>query len=200
MRQQWLVTAAFFFSIGWTSPLAAVSYYSFDDARQLYEAGALAESSAIFKQLAKEDDARAQYYLGLLASRDESGNADMDKACDWYERAADNDHLAAVYELGNCYLHGNGRHQNIDQALYLYGTAAELGQVDAQHKLAQLYATGDVVPKNPERAYIYLFLAVRGDLNQAPLLKESLEAELSEHQLKRAQAFALKLLQRQESF
>lgn len=198
MKQQLLATGLFCFTIGWISPLTAVSYYGFTEARQLYEQGASAEAATIFNQLAQDGDIRAQYYLGLLASRGELDNATMSDACDWYEQAANNDHLPAMYELGNCYLHGNGRRQDIDQALYLYGMAAEHGQIDAQHQLAQLYATDGVVPKNPERAYIYLFLALRGDLSQAPRLKESLEAELSDWQQQRAQAFALKLLQRQK--
>ena len=177
---------------------SADSYYTFDQGRKLYEQGAYSEARTIFEGLAAEDDARAQYYLGQLALKGQQGGGDPVAACDWYERAADNNYARAVYALGNCFFSGVGRERNLDQALYLYGTAAEQGQPEAQYQLARLYASGGGgVPKNPERAYIYLFLALRGDLGQAPLLRDSLEAELSERQLQRAQDFALKLLEKQ---
>lgn len=178
--------------------LVAASYYTFEQARELYEQGVYMEAEAIFSRLANEGDGRAQYYLGRIKLTGRGSESDPAAACDWFERAADNNHLAAFYEFGNCFFTGEGRERDVDQALYLYGVAAERGQPQAQYKLASLYASGSGgVPKNPERAYIYLFLALGGDLDQAPLLRDSLEAELSEKQLQRAQDFALKLLVRQ---
>lgn len=175
----------------------AAGYYTFEQGRSLYDHGAYGDAAEIFASLAEEGDARAQYYLGELALQGHAGRPDPATACDWFERAADNNHLRAFHALGNCYLNGKGREQNIDQAIYLYGMAAERGQPEAQYQLARMYATGSGVPKNPERAYIYLFLALRGDLKQAPALRDSLEAELNDEQLQRAQKFALKLLDKQ---
>lgn len=163
----------------------------------MYEQGAFTEAEQIFRRLAERGDSRAAYYLGRMAEREIGTGGTAVTACDWYERAADADHLQALYELGNCYLHGKGREQNIDTALYLYGMAAEYGQIAAQYRLAQLYASGSGVPKNPERAYIYLFLAFKGDISQDPVLRESLEAELTDAELERARTFAMKLLERQ---
>jgi len=177
--------------------LQAASYYTFEQGRNLYDGGAYEEAAKSIASLAEEGDARAQYYLGELALQGHAGTPDPVTACDWFERAADNDHLKAFQALGNCYLNGEGREQNIDQAIYLYGMAAERGQPEAQYQLARMYATGSGVPKNPERAYIYLFLALRGDLKQAPVLRDSLVAELDEEQLQRARKFALKLLDKQ---
>jgi len=177
--------------------VAAISYYSFNEARDLYEQGAYDAAATIFRQLA-DDDPRAQYYLGLIAWHGHLGASDPAAACDWFDRAANQDHLDAFYAYGNCYLHGKGRKADTNQALYLYGVAAEHGHVPSQYRLARLFATGSGgVTKNPERAYIYLFMAVRGDLGQAPRLRDSLEAELSEAQQQRAQSFALKLLEKQ---
>ncbi len=176
---------------------ASLSYYSFEQARDLYQQGEYKEAETLFRQHAEDNDPRAQHYLGLIQLHGHTGERDPAKACDWFEKAADNDYLDAFYEFGNCYLKGEGREADIDQALYLYGVAAEHGHVNSQYRLARLYASGSVVPKNSERAYIYLFLALQGDLSQAPVLRDSLEAELSEKKLQRAQNFALKLLERQ---
>lgn len=178
--------------------VAAISYYSFEEARELYEQGDYETAAGIFRQLADDDDPRAQYYLGLIAWHGHLGDSDPTTACDWFDKAANRDYLDAFYAYGNCYLHGKGRQADINQALYLYGMAAEHGHVQSQYRLARLFATGSGgVTKNPERAYIYLFLALQGDLDQAPKLRDSLEAELSEAQLQRVQAFALKLLEKQ---
>ncbi len=176
----------------------AVSYYTLEDAERLQQQGAHAQAARIFRQLAERDDADAAYHLGRMIRHGEISIPAPDRsACDWFEQAADQDHLDAMYELGECYLQGRGRSAEIDTALYLHGTAAELGHVGAQYRLARLYADGGAVAQNPERAYIYLFLALRGDVDQDPALRDSLEAQLSEHALQRARQFALKLLQRQ---
>jgi len=172
-------------------------YFTYEDALRLYQQGAHADAEEIFRQLAQKGDARAQYHLGEMRLHGQAVEPDPAAACDWFETAADNGHVTALYELGNCYFGGRGRDQDIDQAIYLYGLAAESGLPQAQYRLAKLYAGGGPVPKNPERAYIYLLLALRGDLAQEPALRDSLEAKLSEEQLQRAQRFALKLLDRQ---
>lgn len=178
--------------------VAAISYYSFEQAGDLYEQGAFEAAATIFQQLADDNDPRAQYYLGLIAWHGHLGASDPATACDWFDKAANQDHLDAFYAYGNCYLQGRGRQADINQALYLYGMAAEHGHEPSQYRLARLFATGTGgVTKNPERAYIYLFLALRGDLAQSPMLRDSLEAELSETQLQRAQTFALQMLEKQ---
>lgn len=184
--------------IGGATAVSAVSYYTLEDARRLQEQGAHAQAARIFRQLAERDDADAAYHLGQMIRRGDISTPAPDRsACDWFERAADQDHLDAMYELGECYLQGRGRTTEIDTALYLHGTAAEFGHAGAQYRLARLYAGGGAVAQNPERAYIYLFLALRGDVDQDPVLRDSLEAQLSEHARQRARQFALKLLQRQ---
>lgn len=176
---------------------ATATYYTLKEGRSLYEQGAYREALVVFSRLAEDGNAEAQYRLGRMILEGQHAAGDNRKACDWFEQAADNNHLAAFYELGNCYLNGRGRETDIDQAVYLYGVAAERGLVTAQYQLARMYASGSGVPKNPERAYIYLFLALRGDMTQAPLLKDSLEAELSDKAMQRAREFALGLMQRQ---
>ncbi|MCS3902500.1 TPR repeat protein [Methylohalomonas lacus] len=176
----------------------AVSYYTLEDAERLQQQGAHAQAARLFRQLAENDNTDAAYDLGQMIRRGEVTTPEPERsACDWFERAADQDHLAAMYELGECYLQGRGRPEEIDTALYLHGTAAELGHAGAQYRLVRLYASGGAVAKNPERAYIYLFMALRGNVDEDPVLRDSLEAELDEQALQRARQFALKLLRRQ---
>lgn len=178
--------------------IATATYYTIEEGRTLYQQGAYREAADIFTRLARDNNAEAQYLLGRMILDGHHDESSAGKACDWFEKAADNDHLVAFHELGDCFLKGRGRKTDVDQAVYLYGVAAERGLIAAQYQLARMYATGSGVTKNPERAYIYLFLALRGELEQAPLLKDSLEAELSTEELQRAQNFALKLMQRQQ--
>ncbi|MDZ7737450.1 MAG: hypothetical protein U5P41_16210 [Gammaproteobacteria bacterium] len=117
---------------------------------------------------------------------------------DWFERAADNNHLAAFYEFGDCYFTGEGRKQDLNQALYLMVWPPSA----ARHRPSInwpgfLQAAVVVYGKIPSVPTSICFWPCAGDLGQAPLLRDSLEAELSEEQLQRAQEFALKLLARQ---
>lgn len=186
-------------------PLSATAgILSLDDAERYYRDGHLPQALQIFRQLAQSGDADAQFRLGEFYVRGEGMAKDAVKACDWFERAADQGHVQAFHVLADCYLNGEGREQDTDTAVYLYGSAAESGLVRSQYQLARMYATGSGVPKNAERGYIYLLLAVRGDTDAIaanPAMQElhtSLEAELSQRQLQRARDFVLRQLPRFE--
>lgn len=176
---------------------ATAGYYNYDDAEALYQDGYMQDAREIFRQLADRGDARAQYRMGQFYKDGLTVTQDSLQACDWFERAANRSHDQATFELGHCFFEGEGRPRNINAALYLYSALAEQGLPEAQYRLARIYAAGSGVRRDPERAYIYLFLAVRGDMHQQPDLVASLESQLDERQLERAQQFALRQLERQ---
>lgn len=178
--------------------VVVAAYYSYEDAEVFYQIGHVDQAREIFGQLASRGDDRAQYRLGGFY-RDGGANVpqDMRQACDWFEQAANKGHQQATLELGHCYWQGEGREQNIDAALLLYEVLAGNGLPEAQERLARIYAAGSGVRRDPQRAYIYLFLAVGGDLAQQPDLAESIRAELDEKQLQRAQELALRQLKQQ---
>lgn len=178
-------------------PFALAGYYTHDDAEAFYQSGYVEQAQAVFRQLADKGDSRAQFRLGEFYRDGEGVQQDSRQACDWFERAANRAHIRAMYELGHCFFNGDGRTQNTNAALYLYERVAEQGLPDAQHRLARIYAAGSGVRRDPQRAYVYLFLALRGDLAQQPDLTSTIVAALDDRQLERAQLQAQRLLERQ---
>ena len=63
---------------------------------------------------------------------------DMQKAVEWYTKAAEQGHAAAQYNLGNCYYDGEGVEKDLQKAIEWYTKAAEQGDEDAQEALERL--------------------------------------------------------------
>jgi TPR repeat protein len=177
--------------------VATAGYFNYEDAEAYYRDGYLSAAQEIFRQLADRGDVQAQYRMGRFYKDGEGVTRDDQRGCDWFERAANRGYDQAMFELGHCFFEGEGRPRNINAALYLYSLLAEKGLPEAQYRLARIYAAGSGVRRDPERAYVYLFLALGGDMHQEPELTAGLESELDERQLERAQQSAMRLLTRQ---
>lgn len=52
----------------------------------------------------------------------------MQKAVEWYTKAAEQGHAAAQYNLGNCYYDGEGVEKDLQKAIEWYTKAAELAK------------------------------------------------------------------------
>ena len=92
----------------------------------------------IFHSLARQDNAGAQYELGVLYHRGLGVDRDVMRASQWYTRAAEQGNMDAQYRLGNMYLMGEGVRQSDSEATYWLEKAAQQGHADAKHNLASI--------------------------------------------------------------
>lgn len=68
------------------------------------------------KHLARDNNAEAQYYLGLLMFNGQGVNQDVEQGLVWMKKAAENGLYSAAAELGQIYLSGTNVAVNHEQA------------------------------------------------------------------------------------
>ncbi len=88
----------------------------------------------------EQQDAEAQYMLGVMYDGGDGVPQDAAEAVRWYLRAAEQGDADAQYNLGVSYANGEGISQDDVEAAYWYRQAAEQGDADAQVMLGVLYA------------------------------------------------------------
>ncbi len=110
---------------------------NFDAGIAAYERGDYAIALQVFRPLAEEGDAEAQYNLGVMYNRGEGIPQDFTKAVALYRKVAVQGHVGAQSNLGKMYAEGKW-----------FRKAAEQGKVFAQNNSGQLYIKGESVPQN----------------------------------------------------
>ena len=73
----------------------------------------------------------AEDFYDMAVSCDKDGN--IDKAVEWYLKAAEQGLAKAQYNLGCCYQEGDGINADYYKAVKWYRKAADQGHADAQH-------------------------------------------------------------------
>ena len=121
------------------------------DGAAAYEAGDYGEAARIWRPLADDGDAMAQFNLGLLHETGRGVAEDAARAAAWYERAARQGVTLAQFNLARLHQAGRGVPQDVLQALYWFEVAAFHGAdagrdqaIDAAAALAPLLEPADV--------------------------------------------------------
>lgn len=92
------------------------------------------------KQRALAGDGEAQYQLGNVFARGESGGVDLAQAAEWYRKAGEQGHADALCNYAFLLHAGEGVAKNEEKAYELFEAAANQGQVQAQLNLGILSA------------------------------------------------------------
>ncbi|MDO9831311.1 tetratricopeptide repeat protein [Glaesserella parasuis] len=85
----------------------------------------------IFKELAEQGDAVAQFNLGLMYDNGQGVRQDYHQAFKWYQKAAEQDLVQAQFALGAMYGLGQGVRQNSTTAKMWLGKACDNGNQKA---------------------------------------------------------------------
>ncbi len=123
-----------------------------EDGVAAYRKGDYAAASQIFRPLADQGNAAAQFNLGVMYKRGQGIPQDYAHAMIWFRKAADQGYAAAQFNLGLLYVKGDGVPQDYAQAMIWFRKAADQGQVDAQASLGRMYDRGWGVPQDYAQA------------------------------------------------
>lgn len=103
------------------------------------------------KQKANQDDAQAQYELGMLYKNGEGGTIkQLPKAIQWFEKAAEQDHTKAQLKLVDIYTDKDT--QDYARALKWAKKLVKNNNVEGQYHLGNMYYHGQGVEKNYKEA------------------------------------------------
>lgn len=131
-----------------------------EDGVAAYRSGDDAAALAVFRPLAEQGLAEAQFYLGQLYREGRGGlPRDGEQAAAWYTRAAAQGMASARYNLGQMYRTGEGVPRDPARAAHWYRLAARQGHARAQDHLGLLYAGGLGVARDRVEAYAWVALA-----------------------------------------
>ena len=111
----------------------------FDQAVEDYNNGGYIKALNAFYSLAKEDNAKAQYNVGLIYANGLGVKRDVGEAQKWYEKAAKQGNAAAQYNLAQLYQSaGVNNPHAYEKAKYWYEKAVEGGLKEAYNNLRSI--------------------------------------------------------------
>jgi hypothetical protein len=105
--------------------------FGYDYAVITYQNREYAAAAMLFRPLAAQGRAGAQYYLGFMYANGQGVLQDYTEAVKWYRLAADQGHPGARYGLGLMYASGQGVVQDVVQGFMWLDLAARQGLRDA---------------------------------------------------------------------
>lgn len=112
----------------------------FERAEGLYARGEYVSAFAIYDQLARQGDARAQFALSRFYEQGLGQNInDMDRALGWLRESAERGYAPAQFRLGLFYYEGQALEENLERAELWWGRAADQNLFEAWARLVRLY-------------------------------------------------------------
>ncbi len=125
---------------------------SLNDAYGAYNKGDYSTAYKLFKALADQGEAEAQFLLGVMYAGGQGVPKDDAEAVKWYRKAADQGHAKSQYNMGLTYANGEGVPQDYAEAVKWLCKAGDQGDAEAQFLLGVMYADSEGVENNDAEA------------------------------------------------
>jgi TPR repeat protein len=158
--------------------------------------GDFATAMREWRPLAEQNNAKAQFNLGLMYAQGDGVPEDDAEAVRWYRLAAEQGYASAQLNLGLMYGKGEGVPEDKAKAVKWYRLAAKQGKARAQYNLGVMYAKGEGVPEDDVRAYAWWNLSAAQGYKDAAEYKKRKRKEMTSAQIAKAQNLSNTLAQR----
>lgn len=132
----------------------------------------------IWRKLAAEGDANAQYALGVAYFKGQGISRDLSESMKWFERAANSGNVQAMFNLGAAYWEGNGTRQSYAEAVEWWEKSAAAGQSAAQYNLGLAYYLGKGAEQDLDQALKWIRQAAENGHTGAQEVLRVIEKEL----------------------
>ncbi|MBI1424555.1 MAG: sel1 repeat family protein [Gammaproteobacteria bacterium] len=123
-----------------------------EEGHAAFDAKHYQQAYTLWKPLAEQGNADAQYNLGLLYMNGHGVKKDDRMALMWFTRAGQQGLADAQYNAGVMFYLGKGVYPSYITAVKWWRLAAEKDHANAENNLAVMYAYGYGVEKNPDKA------------------------------------------------
>jgi uncharacterized protein len=167
-----------------------------EEGKAAYRDGNFTQAFQEFLPLAQAGDVTLQNQIAAMYYTGQGTPQDLEKAAEWFRKAASVGSPEAQYCLGKLYYHGQGVPQDFGEAAKLLTEAGLTGKGGAQYLLAVLYLYGKGVSKNPVKAYFWAILAAQSediladDKTAALALRDQIQTMLTKKQVDSIQTMA----------
>ena len=167
----------------------------FEDAVAAYRSGDYAAALRVWRRLAEQGDADAQFRLGVMYESGQGMLRNDAEAISWYRKAAEQDDAVAQFNLGVMY--AKGVSPNHAEAALWYRRAADYGLAGAQFNLGMMYGGGEGVPQDYVQAHMWLNLSAsqlpalgKDQRNTTVDARDCVESKMTPQQIGEAQELA----------
>lgn len=145
-----------------------------DAALEAAQQGDYAKALSIWRPLAEQGNAAAQFNLGLMYEKGDGVPRDEQEAARWYYKAALQGHVGAQLNLGTLYDEGKGVVEDNRKAAQWYNQAASKGEVAASTNIDLMRQFGEEVfegelPPELEPGETIEEIVVWGDMSMGAL-------------------------------
>jgi hypothetical protein len=162
----------------------------FEDGVAAHSRGDYATALRLFRPLADQGVAEAQFNLGAMYDNGEGVPQNQAEAVRWYRKAAYQGSAPAQYGLAGKYHDGQGVPKNDAEAASWYRKAADQGEATAQGRLGVMYLAGVGVPRDNVQAYMWLNLSAARGIKRAAEERDKLAQSMTPAQIAQAQKLA----------
>lgn len=146
-----------------------------------------AEAANRIEKLFEQNNADAQYKLGIRYYTGDGVEKNHSEAVKWFRKAAEQGNAEAQYNLGVCYENGEGVDKNLAEAAKWYRKVAEQGDANAQRNLGLYYIQEK---RDNVRGYAWIFLSVKNGLEDSTSKLAELEKQMDKGEIERAKKLA----------
>ncbi|MWN04728.1 tetratricopeptide repeat protein [Gilliamella sp. Pas-s95] len=162
-----------------------------------------------YQKATKQNDAEAQYHLGLMYAdgsytkrrhfkavengfEQQEAKPNYTQAKQWFEKAANQGNIAAQHSLALLYYNGQGTKQSYSKGIEWDTKAAKKGDAVAQYTLATIYYKGTGVKQNYFKAKQWFTKAAEQNYSDAKenlvIVTKKVNAIVAKQQAKKKQA------------
>ena len=171
--------------------VATVNAAPMDDASAAYRKGDYAQALKIFKSLATQGNASAQYIIGFMYVEGKGVIQDYEEAAKWYRLAADQGNALAQNDIGVMYVKGKGVIQDYKEAVKWYRLSAAKGFQLAQRNIGEMYENGKGVTQDYILAHMWFNLSSLADVvTDGAKNRDLLAKKMTPQQIEKAQDMA----------
>ena len=146
-----------------------------------------AEAANRIEKLFEQNNADAQYKLGIRYYTGDGVEKNHSEAVKWFRKAAEQGNAEAQYNLGVCYEKGEGVDKNLAEAAKWYRKVAEQGDANAQRNLGLYYIQEK---RDNVIGYAWIFLSVKNGLEDSTSKLAELEKQMDKGEIERAKKLA----------
>lgn len=146
-----------------------------------------AEAANRIEKLFEQNNADAQYKLGIRYYTGDGVEKNHSEAVKWFRKAAEHGNAEAQYNLGVCYEKGEGVDKNLAEAAKWYRKVAEQGDANAQRNLGLYYIQEK---RDNVIGYAWIFLSVKNGLEDLTSKLAELEKQMDKGEIERAKKLA----------
>lgn len=169
----------------------AAAYMEGNGVRQDYT-----EEVKWLRKAADQNNAWAQYNLGICYGKGDGVVRDYVEAVKWWRKAAQQNDAYAEYALGNSYNRGNGVPLDQAEAAKWWRRAAEQNHAGAQQNLSTAYNNGEGAAKDFVEAYKWRLLSAGQGNEAAKNILAKLERKMTQEQIAEGQKLARNFMPR----